>query len=97
MSKQWRITNVEWHTAEDVTFDMAVSRLAEFVATGRADGNLLVSMSRAIGRAFGASPEDVLDLATTEVATAWAEESKSVREATLGHFPSWAQGPGVDA
>ncbi len=91
MSKQWRITNVKWHTSVDMTFDMAVERLSGFIATGTVGSSQLWRMAQAIGLAYGMSPQDVSNLAITEVAIARTDSA-----AALAIFPEWAQGPGAD-
>jgi hypothetical protein len=84
--------SAEWETSEDMTFDMAVCRLSEFVFQPGITKRQLVAMSRACGLAYGMSPCDVLLLAASDAAIAIGKD----RDALLAIYPEWARRPGAD-
>lgn len=84
--------STEWETSEDMTFDMALARLSEFVFAPGITRDQKITMSRALGLAYGMSPDDVWLLAATDAAIATGRD----RDALLASYPEWCQAPGAD-
>jgi len=80
--------------AEDMTFDMAVARISDTVFVPGTTNRGVQVASKAVGLAYGMSPEDVYWLAVTDAAIATHVAVHG--DTWLTHYPEFCRGKGAD-